>query len=264
MAGRFAGEVVEADWRGPLLGPARHFVPEIETPSRACRALRRVPILRCLFVKGGPAPLSHSPPRWRTGLDVSRRGRGGGLERPPPGPARHFVPEIETPSRACRALRRVPILRCLFVKGGPAPLSHSPPRWRTGLDVSRRGRGGKTARPPPGPARHFVPEIETPSRACRALRRVPILRCLFVKGGPAPLSHSPPRWRTGLDVSRRGRGGKTARPPPGPAPALRAGNRNSLARLWRASASSDFALSFCERGASPPFTLSPRPALRAG
>ena len=41
-------------------------------------------------------------------------------------------------------------------------------------------------------------------------------------------------------------------------PALRAGHRNFLARLRRAAASSDASLPSCERGASPPFTHSPR------
>ena len=42
-------------------------------------------------------------------------------------------------------------------------------------------------------------------------------------------------------------------------PALCAGHRNSLARRRRATASSDASVpSFCERGASLPFTLSPR------
>ena len=40
-------------------------------------------------------------------------------------------------------------------------------------------------------------------------------------------------------------------------PALRAGNRNSLARLRRAAASSDWELPFCERGAGAPLSHSP-------
>ena len=48
------------------------------------------------------------------------------------------------------------------------------------------------------------------------------------------------------------------RAPSGNRPALRAGHRNSLARQRRAAASSDGLLLVCERGASPPFTRSPR------
>ena len=50
------------------------------------------------------------------------------------------------------------------------------------------------------------------------------------------------------------------RAPSGIRPALRAGNRNFLARLRRAAASSDWSLLSCERGSFPPFTLSPEHA----
>ena len=48
-----------------------------------------------------------------------------------------------------------------------------------------------------------------------------------------------------------------SRPLSGIAPALRAGHRNSDARQRRTSASSDWLLSICERGKSPPFTFPP-------
>ncbi len=48
-----------------------------------------------------------------------------------------------------------------------------------------------------------------------------------------------------------------SRPLSGIAPALRAGHRNSDVRQRRTSASSDWLLSICERGESPPFTFPP-------
>ena len=55
-----------------------------------------------------------------------------------------------------------------------------------------------------------------------------------------------------------------SRPLSGIAPALRAGHRNSDARQRRTSASSDWLLSICERGKSPPFTFPPiTPAARS-
>ena len=50
-----------------------------------------------------------------------------GLWPPRPRTARRFASAIETPSRACGALRRVPIGSSCFCERGGAPLSHFPP-----------------------------------------------------------------------------------------------------------------------------------------
>ncbi len=87
----------------------------------------------------------------------SREGAGAGTfqavlrrhgTRPPPGSARHFVPEIETPLRACGALRRVPILRCHFCERGEGfpPFHTFPPS--PGPNPYRRN--GSKRRPPAG------------------------------------------------------------------------------------------------------------------
>ena len=74
--------------------------------------------------------------------------------------------------------------------------------------------------------------------------------------------------RSAIRVERSGRGapdrkdGRTSvlfggRAPLPDRPALRAGNRNSLARLRRAAASSDWSLLICERGAVAPLSHFP-------
>ena len=99
-----------------------------------------------------------------------------GLWPPRPRTARRFASAIETPSRACGALRRVPIGSSCFCERGGAPLSHFPPgqagsepevrchcfygtpvadcekaRGRLGAPVSDRHRAGARN------LRHFLP-----------------------------------------------------------------------------------------------------------
>ena len=82
-----------------------------------------------------------------------------------------------------------------------------------------------------------------------------------VVGGSSPLIHPSSGSRTGpREGVARDRLLGQRRAPSGIRPALRAGNRNSLARLRRAAASSDWSLLSCERGNFPPFTLSPEHA----
>ena len=115
-------------------------------------------------------------------------------------------------------------------------------------------------------------------RARSALRQVPIPGFLFVKGGRAPLSHFPPshagsepevRCHQFLGVSRgsppdreeargRRRHERGARAPRFHAARRCAPKIETSSRAKRATASSDSWFSFCERGASPPFTLSPQ------
>ena len=73
----------------------------------------------------------------------------------------------------------------------PAP---RPSGSGTGGDrPSGLGTSGRAAfAPRPRTARRFASAIETPSRACGALRRVPIGSSCFCERGGAPLSHFPP------------------------------------------------------------------------
>ena len=77
----------------------------------------------------------------------------------------------------------------------PAPRTERSGRGAHRSVCSRDARVDLTGAPPFRTARRFAPEIETPSRAVGALRRVPILRCRFVKGGVPPFHTFPPVMR---------------------------------------------------------------------
>ena len=147
-----------------------------------------------------------------------------------------------------RALRRVPICRCLFVKGGREPPSHTlPPVTRAANRVRCReffARSEKTT--PDGTVRK---DNATPDRRDDAQARE--------RRPPVGTRVERIKWGTHGAISCNAMALRRVGVPHLIRPALRAGNRNSLARLRRAAASSDWELPFCERGAGAPLSHSP-------